>query len=475
MKPIFLSVLLVVLALAMPAWASDYAVVVSQSTRAKADWNQVVSALVEKHHASVVTFDRSVDEALPELRRQFPRFVAFVATPAEAGRDFVARVHRLTRRFDDDPYTDCFWGIVTGYDAAAALRIARLSEPLTIHKAASGTEIPLANFESGTWFSEVQKNRMERKEPGKQPVAMKGPDDTTKAIAELLSDYHADLFVTSGHATEHDWQIGYSYRNGSFRCEQGQLFGRDAAGARFPIASPNPKVFLPIGNCLMGHVDGPDAMALAYMNSGGVSQMLGYTVTTWYGYAGWGCLDYFIEQPGRYTFTEAVFANEHALIHRLATYFPDLLAAEITESGRASTNIVVSAKAKAAGLTQQDGLGLLYDRDTLAFYGDPAWEARLAPMPLAWNQTLSETNALWTFTVRANLGAGSFEAVNRNGSQRGGRPILQYLPRRIQAAQVIEGADLDPVITDDFILVPNPGQSQPGRVYRVVFRADPVR
>jgi len=122
MKPIFLSVLLVVLALAMPAWASDYAVVVSQSTRAKADWNQVVSALVEKHHASVVTFDRSVDEALPELRRQFPRFVAFVATPAEAGRDFVARVHRLTRRFDDDPYTDCFWGIVTGYDAAAALR-----------------------------------------------------------------------------------------------------------------------------------------------------------------------------------------------------------------------------------------------------------------------------------------------------------------------------------------------------------------
>ena len=27
----------------------------------------------------------------------------------------------------------------------------------------------------------------------------KGPDDTTAALADLLNDYHADLFVTSGH------------------------------------------------------------------------------------------------------------------------------------------------------------------------------------------------------------------------------------------------------------------------------------
>jgi hypothetical protein len=30
----------------------------------------------------------------------------------------------------------------------------------------------------------------------------------------------------------------------------------------------------------------------------------------------------------------------------------------------------------------QDDLGLHWDRDTLAFYGDPAWEAKLAP--IAW-------------------------------------------------------------------------------------------
>ena len=72
----------------------------------------------------------------------------------------------------------------------------------------------------------------------------------------------------------------------------------------------------------MGHIDGTNAMALAFLNSGGVNQMVGYTVTTWYGYAGWGCLDYFVEQPGRYTLAEAFRANQTALINRLQTVFP---------------------------------------------------------------------------------------------------------------------------------------------------------
>jgi hypothetical protein len=99
----------------------------------------------------------------------------------------------------------------------------------------------------------------------------------------------------------------------------------DTVGQRKDVNSPNPKVYLPIGNCLMGHVDGPDAMALAWMNSAGVVQMAGYTVPTWFGYMGWGLLDYFVEQPGRYTYAEAFFANQQALIHRLVTEFPALV------------------------------------------------------------------------------------------------------------------------------------------------------
>jgi hypothetical protein len=469
----FLPLVLVHLLLALAASAKPpgYAVVVSRPTRADAGWNQVVEALREKHDATVVVFDTDVSEILPTLRTQFPRHVCFVAQPMEATRAFVAAVHRLTRRLDDDPYTDCFWGILTGYDAANALRIAQQREPLTVHKVAGGTEVALELCEEGVWYCELNQGKMVKKEKGGQPKVLQGPEDTTEALVQTLTDYRADLFVTSGHATEHDWMLGFRYRGGFFKCAAGQLYGEDTQKRKLPIRSPNPKVYLPIGNCLMGHIDGPDCMALAWMNSTGVCQMIGYTVTTWYGYAGWGCLDYFVEQPGRYTFTEAFFANHAALIHRLQAFFPDVVSAEVDTNGRPASPLQVTEQARAAGLTANDARGLLYDRDTVAFYGDPAWVARMAPQPTAWNQTLTESKGVWTLEIKPNRGAETFAPINKNGSQRGGRPLVQFLPQRVKDVQIIEGAEFKPVITEDFVLVPNPTTCDPARRYRVVFRA----
>ena len=454
--------------------APAYAVVVSQKTFDDPAWRAVVDALEKKHKATRIVYASSVDEALPKLRERFPRYACFVAQPAEASREFAVAVHRLTRKLDDDPYTDCFWGILTGYDAANALRIARCAEPLTVRRVAAGTDVALDMCEEGVWYSELKQGEMVRKEKGGKPRELKGPADTTEALAHTLTEYKADLFVTSGHATERDWQIGYSYRNGQFRCENGALYGLDTAGGKIPIESPNPKVFMPVGNCLMGHIVGPDAMALAYMNSGGVNQMLGYVVSTWFGYAGWGCLDYFVEQPGRYTFTEAFFANQLALQHRLVTFFPELVSAESDENGATQTNIQLSNEARKAGLTANDGRGLLFDRDYVAFYGDPAWEARMAKQDCAWDQTLEEKGGVFTFEIKPNRGADTFKPINTNGSQRGGRPIVQFLPRRVRDIRILEGADLAPVIADNFILVPNPGKCDPRRKYRVVFQAAPV-
>ena len=168
--------------------------------------------------------------------------------------------------------------------------------------------------------------------------------------------------ITSGHATERDWQIGFRFRSGQFRCADGRLYGLDTQKAKHPIDSPNPKVYMPIGNCLMGHVKDRDAMALAWMNSAGVTQMIGYTIPTGYGYGGWGCLDYFVEQPGRYTFTEAFLANHHALIHRMNDPATD-------------------------ARTQQRLRG---DRDVVAFYGDPKWSAKMAEMPKYYDQNAGD-------------------------------------------------------------------------------------
>lgn len=472
-------VVAVLLATSPPASAAageaGYAVVVSRKTQADQEWHRVVAALHQEHQAAVITYEVSVGEVLAELRTRFPRYVCFVAKPAEAGREFVAQVQRLTRQLDDDPYADCIWGILTGYDATNALRIAQHQEPLTVSKVASGTEIALECCQEGVWYSELTSGKIVKKEKGGAPKVLSGPADSTVSLVQALTEYQADLFVTSGHATERDWQIGFAYRNGQFRCEGGVLYGLDTKSQKHPIHSPNPKVFLPVGNCLMGHIDGRDAMALAFLNSGGVNQMIGYTVPSWYGYAGWGCLDYFVEQPGRYTFAEAFFANQAALMARLQTYFPDLASAGLDANGRPTSPIQLTDAVRAAGLTADDARGLLYDRDTVAFYGDPAWVARMAKSQTAWDQKLTEQAGIWTLEIKPNRGAQSFAPLNRNGSQRGGRPFLQFLPRRLKDVRVIEGADLKPLITDDFILVPNPLECDVARNYRVVFQATPLR
>ncbi len=427
---------------AAKAAKANYAVVVSKATHADKNWKPVVTALVNKHGAKVIEFDGDVTGALGELRGQFPRYTCFVATPKEATGAFVTAVHQLTRRLDNDPYTDTFWGVLTGFDAANALAIAKHAKPLTVRKVASGTEIALECVTEGLWYDELVKNKFVRKKPGGKAEQLRGPDDTTEAFANVLADYEPDLFITSGHATEGGWQIGFRYRNGFFKSKDGRMFGEDTKRKRIEIKSTNPKVYLPIGNCLMGNINGPDAMALAWMNDVSVMQMIGYTKPTWFGYQGWGVLDYYVEQPGRYTMNEAFFANNHALIHRLHD----------------------------SATPRGDLRGLEFDRDVVAFYGDPKWAAKLAPGKLAYGQTLTREGNTYTLEIKPNNGAKSFDTVNNNGSQRGGRPIVAFLPQRVTDIEILEGGNLSPVITDDFILVPRPKKHDSQRNYRVKFR-----
>ena len=217
----------------------------------------------------------------------------------------------------------------------------------------------------------------------------------------------------------------------------------------------------------MGHINGPDAMALAWMNDVGVRQMIGYIVPTWYGYSGWGCLDYFLEQPGRYTFAEAFHANQHALVHRLQTYFPDVATNNVANVRR--LRVTLTDRAKADGLSAHDARGLLFDREMVAFYGDPAWTARMAPAENTYEQTLTVADGVYTLTIKPKRGDASFTPVNTNGSQRGWRPVIAFLPRRLRDVRIVTGAEWAPVVTDDFILVPRPRKPVPAEGIKVVF------
>lgn len=455
--------------------AADYSVVVSRQTKEQPGWQSVIDALLERHDRAVVlVWEKDVTEILPVLQKQHPRYTCFVARREEAGRNFVAAVHQLTRQYDSDPYADTLWGILSGYDAENAFAIAKTDKPLTVRKVASGTELALELCEEGVWYDELVQNKKVRKNVGGVPTEQKGPSDTTRALADTLTKGAADLFVTSGHATERDWQIGFRYKNGTFRSKQGQMFGVPLEGESFKISSSKPRVYMAIGNCLMGHIDGPDAMALAWMNGLGVRQMVGYTVVTWYGYGGWGVLDYFTEQPGRYTLTEAFHANHHALIHRLEHYFNGVTGVSLEPGSQRLPVVQPNLSGKQLGLTAADCRGLLWDRDTVAFYGDPAWEARLPSHPKAYGQQLKIEGDTYTLTILPRLGSKSFEPVNTNGAQRGWRPIIQLLDHRIKNVSLLKGGDLGVVISDDFVLVPNPRIVDLERKYIIKFKAERV-
>src|SRR5439155_100214 len=99
-------------------YAESYAVVVSKKTYADPAWREVADALARKRHAAlIVTEGDDVAGAKARLAALMPRYTAFVATPDECGRAYVAAVSRLVRDLDDDPYDDTLWGVVTARDA----------------------------------------------------------------------------------------------------------------------------------------------------------------------------------------------------------------------------------------------------------------------------------------------------------------------------------------------------------------------
>ena len=134
-------------------------------------------------------------------------------------------------------------------------------------------------------------------------------------------------------------------------------------------------------------------MALAWMHSVGVVQMTGYLVPTWYGYMGWGVHTYFIDLPGALSFCESFFANNQSLIYKLHSQYPDVA---LVSDGDVDMEVLINQPD-----LDKDCVGLLHDRDAVAFYGDPAFEAKLVlkeeaqPYTVTTLQLQMETEEGW--------------------------------------------------------------------------------
>ncbi|MEN6458391.1 MAG: hypothetical protein ABFC63_05625 [Thermoguttaceae bacterium] len=402
-----------------PSPAGSYAIVVSKKTLSDAAWKEVVEALETKYQGKVFAFDNPQVASIREaLAAYAPRYVCFVAQPSEADRDFVQAAAKLMREIDPDPYVDAIWAILTGYTPKDGLRMVT-AKPLVVARGVSHvTDGWLRWFDEGVSWSEVLKNHKYAKAPSEAVREVAGPDDTVPEIVAEINRGRCDIMSSSGHAREHDWQLGYTYRNGRFVSKGGKIFGQTTKNELIEIKSPNPKIYYSPGNCLIAHIADMDCMALGWIHGGGVNQFFGHVVPQYRCCWAWEVGDYFFTQQGHFTFSESVHLFRQDVIARLQ------------EAKKEKTRFFLAS-----------------DRDSTVLYGDPAWEARMkrATEP-DFEQGLSITESKdgrlkIVFSIKA--------CRECKPSQ----PAGVLLPFRIQDAKVLETDADQAIVGKDFILL----------------------
>lgn len=379
---------------ALPAFASkktrgagcEYVVMASYDVKGDAAWMEAVETLRERHGAEVLFYAGAPRERLDALRGLSPRYVAVVEKPENLDRDYVIDLNKLSREVDGDIYADFLWGIVTGYDAAAAMRMVEESaEPLVVRSAvATITELDSAKwFDRYGWVDDHTRGLWgEKRAAGAEVVTGRiAPEQVLPKFMELYAEYDPDLVVTAAHATERNLEMPFSL--GFIIPEAGRLVGSRSLSVADKIgdlrSSGRRKVYFAVGNCLIGNVNNTrGSMAVAWMNDAAAVAMVGYVVTTWHGRNGWGGLKYWLTMPGRYTLAEAIYMNQQDMLCQMDGWCPAMLREDYPCFGDREFSEAPAALHELMGKEPtHDQLGFWHDRDVLAYYGDPKWDVRL--------------------------------------------------------------------------------------------------
>jgi zinc protease len=470
-------ILFAVVAAVGRALFGSYVVAVEKGTYADCEWKKEADALVTKHHAMRLEYDDNGNLAslLPGLKKVRPRYVCFVSRPETAGRDLVVGAAQLLRRIDDDPYGDAMWGILTGYEAADAMRIVKSPCKRVIRRAATsmGSDRSLDGWEAGFASNEGNKDDFWLKRPGAPVERLSTGGDPAKALANAFNTIDVDYFVTSGHATQRDWQIIYNKNEGSLRHdERACLRFMNPKGDVFPVVSASPKIYLAAGNCLIGNVDRRDCMATAWMHTGGVEQMCGYTAVTFFGFMGWGIKSHLEE--GRCSFAEAYYLQNQMLLWALANTGEGLQTRRIDPGhfggggSRVATFVKAHADALAVGKDRRlshTALGLLWDRDIVAFYGDPAQRVLFPGERRALATAVKGNEVRITFLKPIDFGG--------LADVKSARPVVVLVDGPVEGSRLVDANGREvprAVVNDRFVLVPVAGSHAAGEslLYRIV-------
>jgi peptidase M16 domain protein len=492
MKQIYrVSILLCLLVSVMPSFAqkkkgdgkarSEYVVLASQSVQKDAAWMQVVDALKKKHNAEVFFYEKAPRENLADLQRVRPRYVAIVEKPENLGRDYVIDMHHVSREVDEDIFADFLWGIITGYDADAAMKMVNNStEPLLVKDAvATIMELNSAKwFDNYAWVDDHNRGLWGEKKgrDAKIQTAQIDPKTVLKKFTDIYAEYNPDLVVTAAHATERNLEMPFSL--GNIMAKDGKLYARDHyANTTWDLKeSGKRKVYFAVGNCLIGNVNNTkESMAIAWMNSGNAATMIGYVVTTWHGRNGWGGLKYWVTNPGRYTLSEAIYMNQQDFLYQQNEWYPSL----IKENYNFDGNEFQIARQKIAevikGQPTKDQIGFWHDRDVLAYYGDPKWEVRLQEVPgeMDFTVTSKVKGKKCIITIKTNE---NFSLERMKGDKFKEEHVLDlpfnyFFPERLNNPRLAAGQNWKAAVDENFLIIYNP-EFKPNSTYEVVLDID---
>ena len=486
-----------------PVQKSDYLVIASQDVQTDSAWANVANTLVQKHKAELVSYQKSIDEVMPQLKSLNPRYVAVVEKPENLGRDYVMHLNQISRQVDDDIYADFLWGIITGYDANAALKMVNnATEPLVVKDAVS----TIMELNSGKWFNRYaylddHKEGLwgEKKGPGQEVVTHQlkltkrdvpvhgkpgkfvfreaaSPEDEMQKFYDIYAEINPDLVVTAAHATERNLEMPFSL--GNIKPKNGVLYMDFKDNPQNLIESGKRKIYLPIGNCLIANVNNTkESMAVAWMNSGNAATMVGYVVTTWYGRNGWGGLKYWLTTPGRYTAAEAFYMNQQDMMYQLNEMDPKMATLKFPYDveDRFADGIKVIQDSTSIKEATETHLGFLHDRDVLAYYGDPKWNVRLQEIAEENDFTVTSKvdgkKCIVTINTKENFSLERMKGDHFKEEHVLDLPFNYFFPERLNNPRLAAGQNWKVALDENFLMIYN-ADFEPGKTYTVELDID---
>ena len=463
---------------------SEYVVLASTAVKDDAAWMEVVNALQQKHRAEVVFYEKAPRETLKNLQQLQPRYVAIVEKPENLNRDYMIDMHKVSREVDEDIYADFLWGMITGYDAAAAMKMVNNStEPLVIHDAlATIMELNSAKwFDRYAWIDDHTLGLWGEKTAKGEAVKTGnvGPMDVLPKFTELYAKYNPDLVVTAAHATERNLEMPFSL--GFIIPENGKLIASRSLSPKDKICdlqeSGKRKVYFAVGNCLIGNVNNTkNSMAIAWMNSGNAATMIGYVVTTWHGRNGWGGLKYWVTTPGRYSLAEAIYLNQQDMLYQMNAWNPVMLKESYPRfDGREFSEAPAKLQQLLKAQPTHDQVGFWHDRDVLAYYGDPMWNVRLQEVAgendLTVTSKVKGKKCVVTITTSENFNLERMKGDHFKQEHVLDLPFSYFFPERLKNPRLAEGQDWKAAVDENFLLIYN-CDFEPNKTYEIVLDID---